>query len=275
MIRRPPRSTQGVSSAASDVYKRQVSTQSTWDKIVLLRQRFICRKDKLGEASLTKCSQVYNSPCLGMSLESSENRSFTSAYKSPELDLCCRSSSLVPGIGMRYSPVQYVNMRKNPFANSDSKFSTPKIVRAKTVHINEEDSNEICRSRKFSGELSREKDLLKKEDREEINRIFKANSIKRKIGFDILLDNYKKHIHQRLKNAITQSSPKVPNQKVKDNSKVFARGKFIGYLKTGIDSRRRFTLNLNHADKFNIHKRISFNIKKQEDFRKYSNPQLQ
>eukprot|EP00831_Metopus_contortus_P040752 TRINITY_DN31934_c0_g1_i1.p2 TRINITY_DN31934_c0_g1~~TRINITY_DN31934_c0_g1_i1.p2 ORF type:complete len:109 (-),score=37.71 TRINITY_DN31934_c0_g1_i1:78-404(-) len=30
MIRRPPRSTQGVSSAASDVYKRQVSTQSTW-----------------------------------------------------------------------------------------------------------------------------------------------------------------------------------------------------------------------------------------------------
>eukprot|EP00831_Metopus_contortus_P014441 TRINITY_DN1597_c0_g1_i1.p2 TRINITY_DN1597_c0_g1~~TRINITY_DN1597_c0_g1_i1.p2 ORF type:complete len:139 (-),score=30.23 TRINITY_DN1597_c0_g1_i1:569-985(-) len=32
MIRRPPRSTQGVSSAASDVYKRQVSTQSTWGK---------------------------------------------------------------------------------------------------------------------------------------------------------------------------------------------------------------------------------------------------
>eukprot|EP00831_Metopus_contortus_P023804 TRINITY_DN20922_c0_g1_i1.p1 TRINITY_DN20922_c0_g1~~TRINITY_DN20922_c0_g1_i1.p1 ORF type:complete len:270 (+),score=59.86 TRINITY_DN20922_c0_g1_i1:107-916(+) len=30
MIRRPPRSTQGVSSAASDVYKRQ-STQSTWE----------------------------------------------------------------------------------------------------------------------------------------------------------------------------------------------------------------------------------------------------
>eukprot|EP01015_Nassula_variabilis_P011441 TRINITY_DN1928_c0_g1_i2.p2 TRINITY_DN1928_c0_g1~~TRINITY_DN1928_c0_g1_i2.p2 ORF type:complete len:118 (-),score=51.86 TRINITY_DN1928_c0_g1_i2:149-502(-) len=30
MIRRPPRSTQSRSSAASDVYKRQVSTQSTW-----------------------------------------------------------------------------------------------------------------------------------------------------------------------------------------------------------------------------------------------------
>eukprot|EP00831_Metopus_contortus_P008277 TRINITY_DN13183_c0_g1_i1.p3 TRINITY_DN13183_c0_g1~~TRINITY_DN13183_c0_g1_i1.p3 ORF type:complete len:111 (-),score=39.69 TRINITY_DN13183_c0_g1_i1:135-467(-) len=35
MIRRPPRSTQGVSSAASDVYKRQVSTQSTWAEILL------------------------------------------------------------------------------------------------------------------------------------------------------------------------------------------------------------------------------------------------
>eukprot|EP01017_Pseudomicrothorax_dubius_P017122 TRINITY_DN19448_c0_g1_i1.p1 TRINITY_DN19448_c0_g1~~TRINITY_DN19448_c0_g1_i1.p1 ORF type:complete len:264 (+),score=110.71 TRINITY_DN19448_c0_g1_i1:53-844(+) len=32
MIRRPPRSTQSRSSAASDVYKRQVSTQSTWGK---------------------------------------------------------------------------------------------------------------------------------------------------------------------------------------------------------------------------------------------------
>eukprot|EP00825_Cyclidium_porcatum_P047712 TRINITY_DN7808_c0_g2_i8.p1 TRINITY_DN7808_c0_g2~~TRINITY_DN7808_c0_g2_i8.p1 ORF type:complete len:248 (-),score=63.03 TRINITY_DN7808_c0_g2_i8:195-938(-) len=31
MIRRPPRSTHCISSAASDVYKRQVSTQSTWE----------------------------------------------------------------------------------------------------------------------------------------------------------------------------------------------------------------------------------------------------
>eukprot|EP00825_Cyclidium_porcatum_P042745 TRINITY_DN5913_c0_g1_i2.p1 TRINITY_DN5913_c0_g1~~TRINITY_DN5913_c0_g1_i2.p1 ORF type:complete len:339 (-),score=80.54 TRINITY_DN5913_c0_g1_i2:158-1174(-) len=33
MIRRPPRSTHCISSAASDVYKRQVSTQSTWGQI--------------------------------------------------------------------------------------------------------------------------------------------------------------------------------------------------------------------------------------------------
>ena len=32
MIRRPPRSTQGVSSAASDVYKRQVSITVSWKK---------------------------------------------------------------------------------------------------------------------------------------------------------------------------------------------------------------------------------------------------
>eukprot|EP00825_Cyclidium_porcatum_P011868 TRINITY_DN16139_c0_g1_i2.p4 TRINITY_DN16139_c0_g1~~TRINITY_DN16139_c0_g1_i2.p4 ORF type:complete len:122 (-),score=50.07 TRINITY_DN16139_c0_g1_i2:264-629(-) len=33
MIRRPPRSTHCISSAASDVYKRQVSTQSTWEQV--------------------------------------------------------------------------------------------------------------------------------------------------------------------------------------------------------------------------------------------------
>eukprot|EP00825_Cyclidium_porcatum_P012605 TRINITY_DN16587_c0_g1_i1.p1 TRINITY_DN16587_c0_g1~~TRINITY_DN16587_c0_g1_i1.p1 ORF type:complete len:226 (-),score=58.73 TRINITY_DN16587_c0_g1_i1:118-795(-) len=33
MIRRPPRYTHCISSAASDVYKRQVSTQSTWELI--------------------------------------------------------------------------------------------------------------------------------------------------------------------------------------------------------------------------------------------------
>eukprot|EP00825_Cyclidium_porcatum_P039485 TRINITY_DN4789_c0_g1_i3.p1 TRINITY_DN4789_c0_g1~~TRINITY_DN4789_c0_g1_i3.p1 ORF type:complete len:321 (-),score=93.34 TRINITY_DN4789_c0_g1_i3:130-1092(-) len=36
MIRRPPRSTHCISSAASDVYKRQVSTQSTWGNILII-----------------------------------------------------------------------------------------------------------------------------------------------------------------------------------------------------------------------------------------------
>eukprot|EP00825_Cyclidium_porcatum_P004886 TRINITY_DN12320_c0_g1_i2.p3 TRINITY_DN12320_c0_g1~~TRINITY_DN12320_c0_g1_i2.p3 ORF type:complete len:102 (-),score=35.79 TRINITY_DN12320_c0_g1_i2:381-686(-) len=38
MIRRPPRSTHCISSAASDVYKRQVSTQSTWGDNYILSQ---------------------------------------------------------------------------------------------------------------------------------------------------------------------------------------------------------------------------------------------
>eukprot|EP00825_Cyclidium_porcatum_P022756 TRINITY_DN2501_c0_g1_i11.p1 TRINITY_DN2501_c0_g1~~TRINITY_DN2501_c0_g1_i11.p1 ORF type:complete len:399 (+),score=67.28 TRINITY_DN2501_c0_g1_i11:144-1340(+) len=41
MIRRPPRSTHCISSAASDVYKRQVSTQSTWDyRLAILPPNF-------------------------------------------------------------------------------------------------------------------------------------------------------------------------------------------------------------------------------------------
>ena len=51
MIRRPPRSTQGVSSAASDVYKRQgriiAATksypESENDKTIILRDKFIWR----------------------------------------------------------------------------------------------------------------------------------------------------------------------------------------------------------------------------------------
>eukprot|EP00825_Cyclidium_porcatum_P033617 TRINITY_DN3559_c0_g1_i13.p1 TRINITY_DN3559_c0_g1~~TRINITY_DN3559_c0_g1_i13.p1 ORF type:complete len:105 (-),score=20.54 TRINITY_DN3559_c0_g1_i13:112-426(-) len=39
MIRRPPRSTHCISSAASDVYKRQVSTQSTWHQLLHV---FVC-----------------------------------------------------------------------------------------------------------------------------------------------------------------------------------------------------------------------------------------
>eukprot|EP00825_Cyclidium_porcatum_P013780 TRINITY_DN1729_c0_g1_i14.p2 TRINITY_DN1729_c0_g1~~TRINITY_DN1729_c0_g1_i14.p2 ORF type:complete len:102 (+),score=40.01 TRINITY_DN1729_c0_g1_i14:93-398(+) len=42
MIRRPPRSTHCISSAASDVYKRQVSTQSTWEMQI----------EKLSEATI-------------------------------------------------------------------------------------------------------------------------------------------------------------------------------------------------------------------------------
>eukprot|EP00825_Cyclidium_porcatum_P043507 TRINITY_DN6185_c0_g1_i2.p1 TRINITY_DN6185_c0_g1~~TRINITY_DN6185_c0_g1_i2.p1 ORF type:complete len:269 (-),score=62.00 TRINITY_DN6185_c0_g1_i2:292-1098(-) len=47
MIRRPPRSTHCISSAASDVYKRQVSTQSTWDKYYYYYYQYLISKQLL------------------------------------------------------------------------------------------------------------------------------------------------------------------------------------------------------------------------------------
>eukprot|EP00831_Metopus_contortus_P018185 TRINITY_DN17742_c0_g1_i1.p1 TRINITY_DN17742_c0_g1~~TRINITY_DN17742_c0_g1_i1.p1 ORF type:complete len:141 (+),score=26.92 TRINITY_DN17742_c0_g1_i1:107-529(+) len=57
MTRRPPRSTQGVSSAASDVYKRQVSTQSTWGSKSLLLRFFITKMGKV-HGSLARAGKV-------------------------------------------------------------------------------------------------------------------------------------------------------------------------------------------------------------------------
>eukprot|EP00825_Cyclidium_porcatum_P039281 TRINITY_DN4724_c0_g1_i4.p1 TRINITY_DN4724_c0_g1~~TRINITY_DN4724_c0_g1_i4.p1 ORF type:complete len:124 (+),score=10.05 TRINITY_DN4724_c0_g1_i4:103-474(+) len=50
MIRRPPRSTHCISSAASDVYKRQVSTQSTWGRVPACKYR-------TNKGRLTPCQQ--------------------------------------------------------------------------------------------------------------------------------------------------------------------------------------------------------------------------
>eukprot|EP00826_Nyctotherus_ovalis_P057878 TRINITY_DN7928_c0_g1_i12.p3 TRINITY_DN7928_c0_g1~~TRINITY_DN7928_c0_g1_i12.p3 ORF type:complete len:106 (+),score=19.32 TRINITY_DN7928_c0_g1_i12:31-318(+) len=57
MIRRPPRSTHCISSAASDVYKRQVSTQSTWVAFLLSFFYFIWQF----KYSLGKCFVEFNS----------------------------------------------------------------------------------------------------------------------------------------------------------------------------------------------------------------------
>eukprot|EP00825_Cyclidium_porcatum_P051583 TRINITY_DN9542_c0_g1_i1.p2 TRINITY_DN9542_c0_g1~~TRINITY_DN9542_c0_g1_i1.p2 ORF type:complete len:148 (-),score=46.60 TRINITY_DN9542_c0_g1_i1:642-1085(-) len=47
MIRRPPRSTHCISSAASDVYKRQVSTQSTWEKVKYLERKLYEKSEQV------------------------------------------------------------------------------------------------------------------------------------------------------------------------------------------------------------------------------------
>eukprot|EP00831_Metopus_contortus_P013892 TRINITY_DN15683_c0_g1_i4.p1 TRINITY_DN15683_c0_g1~~TRINITY_DN15683_c0_g1_i4.p1 ORF type:complete len:107 (-),score=28.22 TRINITY_DN15683_c0_g1_i4:69-389(-) len=60
MIRRPPRSTQGVSSAASDVYKRQVSTQSTWGLRRNSEEDQIIMFEKGPHVSFSNCALPYH-----------------------------------------------------------------------------------------------------------------------------------------------------------------------------------------------------------------------
>eukprot|EP00825_Cyclidium_porcatum_P043534 TRINITY_DN6196_c0_g1_i28.p3 TRINITY_DN6196_c0_g1~~TRINITY_DN6196_c0_g1_i28.p3 ORF type:complete len:138 (+),score=42.94 TRINITY_DN6196_c0_g1_i28:80-493(+) len=60
MIRRPPRSTHCISSAASDVYKRQVSTQSTWeaDNIIAVDMPLERTPSDILESVVEKVEQV-------------------------------------------------------------------------------------------------------------------------------------------------------------------------------------------------------------------------
>eukprot|EP00828_Plagiopyla_frontata_P046466 TRINITY_DN825_c0_g1_i3.p1 TRINITY_DN825_c0_g1~~TRINITY_DN825_c0_g1_i3.p1 ORF type:complete len:361 (+),score=52.05 TRINITY_DN825_c0_g1_i3:71-1153(+) len=55
MIRRPPRSTLSSSSAASDVYKRQVSTQSTWEKQTIKIKNKNLTRFKLMQGEKKQC----------------------------------------------------------------------------------------------------------------------------------------------------------------------------------------------------------------------------
>eukprot|EP00825_Cyclidium_porcatum_P021072 TRINITY_DN23620_c0_g1_i1.p1 TRINITY_DN23620_c0_g1~~TRINITY_DN23620_c0_g1_i1.p1 ORF type:complete len:271 (-),score=50.88 TRINITY_DN23620_c0_g1_i1:1264-2076(-) len=65
MIRRPPRSTHCISSAASDVYKRQVSTRSTWADN--LRQYYYKKpmsiEKKQMKYAITTCGHVVHRQC--------------------------------------------------------------------------------------------------------------------------------------------------------------------------------------------------------------------
>eukprot|EP00825_Cyclidium_porcatum_P052480 TRINITY_DN995_c0_g3_i2.p3 TRINITY_DN995_c0_g3~~TRINITY_DN995_c0_g3_i2.p3 ORF type:complete len:220 (+),score=54.91 TRINITY_DN995_c0_g3_i2:95-754(+) len=58
MIRRPPRSTHCISSAASDVYKRQVSTQSTWGVAECHSKRTLHRDLKPQNILISKNDEV-------------------------------------------------------------------------------------------------------------------------------------------------------------------------------------------------------------------------
>eukprot|EP00828_Plagiopyla_frontata_P016825 TRINITY_DN2200_c0_g1_i1.p1 TRINITY_DN2200_c0_g1~~TRINITY_DN2200_c0_g1_i1.p1 ORF type:complete len:183 (+),score=18.74 TRINITY_DN2200_c0_g1_i1:99-647(+) len=67
MIRRPPRSTLSSSSAASDVYKRQVSTQSTWGGVFMIVKN-IMSKDVVSlnsDDSVERAAQIMNQYNVG------------------------------------------------------------------------------------------------------------------------------------------------------------------------------------------------------------------
>eukprot|EP00831_Metopus_contortus_P014498 TRINITY_DN1599_c0_g1_i3.p1 TRINITY_DN1599_c0_g1~~TRINITY_DN1599_c0_g1_i3.p1 ORF type:complete len:456 (+),score=101.47 TRINITY_DN1599_c0_g1_i3:82-1449(+) len=112
MIRQPPRSTQGVSSAASDVYKRQVvSTQSTWE----IRKKVSCEDfDNLANAVNGAIANA-NIPTTGekkktISTESGESQHIaTSAGGSAptkDLNLVRELSEKVPAIDGRLDKLQ-------------------------------------------------------------------------------------------------------------------------------------------------------------------------
>eukprot|EP00828_Plagiopyla_frontata_P045119 TRINITY_DN7616_c0_g1_i8.p3 TRINITY_DN7616_c0_g1~~TRINITY_DN7616_c0_g1_i8.p3 ORF type:complete len:109 (+),score=27.88 TRINITY_DN7616_c0_g1_i8:100-426(+) len=70
MIRRPPRSTLSSSSAASDVYKRQVSTQSTWEQTVnQLIKSFQGQIKLLYDMSEKQMTTVKNELCISKDLD--------------------------------------------------------------------------------------------------------------------------------------------------------------------------------------------------------------
>eukprot|EP00825_Cyclidium_porcatum_P026296 TRINITY_DN28324_c0_g1_i2.p2 TRINITY_DN28324_c0_g1~~TRINITY_DN28324_c0_g1_i2.p2 ORF type:complete len:162 (+),score=54.17 TRINITY_DN28324_c0_g1_i2:133-618(+) len=68
MIRRPPRSTHCISSAASDVYKRQVSTQSTWEQGPINLPQ-ITKKVPNNLDFCEKMRQIYNNEKMKLNYE--------------------------------------------------------------------------------------------------------------------------------------------------------------------------------------------------------------
>jgi len=103
-------------------------------------------------------------------------------------------------------------------------FERPKIVRALSEHFSDEKLKEIHEFTKKQNQKSNKNsdNTSSHENIEEINRIFKANELKRPINYDLILDNYKAQLNKR--NA-------SENQTKNDKPKVYVNGKFIGYAR--------------------------------------------
>eukprot|EP00656_Telonema_subtile_P049547 TRINITY_DN6187_c0_g1_i2.p1 TRINITY_DN6187_c0_g1~~TRINITY_DN6187_c0_g1_i2.p1 ORF type:complete len:140 (+),score=20.27 TRINITY_DN6187_c0_g1_i2:112-531(+) len=94
MIRRPPRSTLSSSSAASDVYKRQVSTQSTGTTPKKMRARVITLVLLIAAATAVEY-RVRTSQIPGtMFLDSCEQVHLGCKYACPDQAKACEHSSV-------------------------------------------------------------------------------------------------------------------------------------------------------------------------------------
>ncbi len=151
---------------------------------------------------------------------------------------------------------------RGPLATYREKFESPKVVRAlsdRQRHMTEDDLGAVYGKSRPEPENAppkqKQKQLLYGARKEDIERIFKANEIKRKISYDMLLDNYKVH-------AFTNTAANTPTTAAQTTpkAKVFADGKFIGYFH--FPPTRRATNCLNFFAVFRLGGRKNDNLKK-------------
>eukprot|EP00825_Cyclidium_porcatum_P022992 TRINITY_DN25286_c0_g1_i1.p1 TRINITY_DN25286_c0_g1~~TRINITY_DN25286_c0_g1_i1.p1 ORF type:complete len:281 (-),score=67.03 TRINITY_DN25286_c0_g1_i1:106-948(-) len=160
MIRRPPRSTHCISSAASDVYKRQVSTQSTWDNIepvhpknlqvkflrpvsaIATKTPFILKKQRIFEKNQTPVNGQHNLSTSNSRTTSQEKK--TKVYYNPDTS---NSSFNAPNKFAKNSSIAYPNQYENRSityeTNNDSLIYDAESVRRGTAKYKTRNKNKM------------------------------------------------------------------------------------------------------------------------------------
>lgn len=150
----------------------------------------------------------------------------SAAQFSPSL----RSSDLLPGgSSFKERPRRSDSWGSRPFASHQRKFSSPNVVRPLHSFLPHEEKEETKGERRGSVDSGVRKSMTARQEfyREheaEINRIFKPQELRRRVGYDVLLDNYR---------ALAQEGGTIKAEERRERSrKVYADGKFIGYITT-------------------------------------------